>query len=117
MARKHSKNVTDNHLKWQSKQCTREQESKVDGMEERALVGVYRSTSPAARVKKERNRAGEGRWFKTLGKKGGKGQEKGGKGDTIVCWKRGSTEHIAANCNEEKLELELERCRPKTKGA
>ena len=32
------------------------------------------------------NRAGKGQWSKTGCKKGGTGQEKGGKGDTIVCW-------------------------------
>ena len=31
-------------------------------------------------------------------RKGGKGQEKGGKGDTRVCWSCGNTEHSAANC-------------------
>ena len=32
------------------------------------------------------------------GPKGGKGQEKGGKGDTRVCWSCGKPGHIAAKC-------------------
>ena len=46
------------------------------------------------------NRAGEGLWSKTGGKKGGKGQEKGGKGDIRVCWSCGKTAHIEANCTK-----------------
>ena len=52
--RKHSKKGTGKHLNSRCKQCTREQEPKVDGTEERHPVGVYRNTSTAARVKKER---------------------------------------------------------------
>ena len=37
------------------------------------------------------NRAGKGHGSKTGDKKGGKGQEKGGKGDIIVCWSCGKT--------------------------
>ena len=33
-------------------------------------------------------------------KKGGKGQEKGGKGETRTCWTCGKTGHIAAGCRE-----------------
>ena len=44
------------------------------------------------------NRAGKGQWSKTAGKKGGKGLEKGGKGDTRVCWNSGKLGHIAAKC-------------------
>ena len=44
------------------------------------------------------NRAGKGQWSKTGGKKGGEGQEKGGKGDTRVSWSCGKTglEHLNA---------------------
>ena len=38
----------------QRKQCTREQEPKGDGTEERVLVGVYRNASTKTKVKKER---------------------------------------------------------------
>ena len=44
------------------------------------------------------NRAGKGQWSKTGGKKGGKGQENGGKGDTRVGWSCGKPGHIAASC-------------------
>ena len=54
MARKHSKKGAEKHLNLQCKQCTREQEGKVDGAEERVPVGAYRSTSTAAKVKKKR---------------------------------------------------------------
>ena len=37
-----------------AEQCAREQEPKVDGVEERVPVGAYRSTSTAETVKKER---------------------------------------------------------------
>ena len=50
------------------------------------------------------NRAGKGQWFKTGGKKGGKGQEKGGTGDS-----HGKTGHIAANCVK-GLVQESDRC-------
>ena len=49
---------------------------------------------------KEANRAGKGQWSKTGGKNGGKGQEKGCKGETRVCWSCGKTGHIAANCTK-----------------
>ena len=76
----------------------REQEPKVDGVEERVpTTGVCRNTSTAAKGEKGANRAGKGQWSKTVGKTGGKGQEKGGKGDTRVCWSCGKTGHIAAN--------------------
>ena len=52
---------------------------------ERVPVGAYRSTSTAESVKKGANRAGKGQWSKTGGKKGGKVQQKGGKGDIRVC--------------------------------
>ena len=54
MARKRSKKGTEKHLNLQCKQCTREQEPKVDGMAARVPAGVYRNTSTAARVQKER---------------------------------------------------------------
>ena len=54
MARKHLKKGTEKHLNSQCKQCTRVQEPKVDGVEERLPIGAYRNTSTAARVKKER---------------------------------------------------------------
>ena len=37
----------------QCKQCTREQEPKVDGMVERVPDGVYKNTSTVARERKE----------------------------------------------------------------
>ena len=82
------------YLNLQCKQCAREQEAKVDGTEER--VGVCRNASTAAKVKKGAIRAGAGKWSKTGGKKGGKGQEKGVKGDARVCWSCAKTGHIAA---------------------
>ena len=39
-------------------------------------------------------------WQKGSGKKGGKGQEKGGKGETTTCWSCGKTGHIAAWCRK-----------------
>ena len=39
-------------------------------------------------------------WQKGSGKKGGKGQEKGGKGETRTCWTCGKTGHIAAWCRK-----------------
>ena len=44
--------------------------------------------------------SGNRQWSQTGGKKGGKEQEKGGKGDTRVCWSCGTTGHIAANCTK-----------------
>ena len=44
MARKHSKKGTEKHLILQCKQCTKEQEPKVDGVEERVPVGVHNRT-------------------------------------------------------------------------
>ena len=41
-----------------------------------------------------------GQWSETEGKEGGKGQEKGGKDDTRVCWSCGKTGHIASNCTK-----------------
>ena len=89
MARKRSKKGTEKHLK---------QEPKVNGVDERVPAGVYRNTSTAARVKKERIVKGKGQWSKTRGKKGGKGQEKSVKGDTRVCRSCGKARLIAANC-------------------
>ena len=51
-------------------------------------------------MKKGANRAGKGQWSKTGGKKGGKGQEQGGKGDIGVCLNCGKTGHIAAHCTK-----------------
>ena len=42
MARKRSESGTEKHRNLQCKQCTREQEPKMDGMEERVPAGVYR---------------------------------------------------------------------------
>ena len=78
MARKHSEKGTEKHL---DSQC---------------------STSTAERVKKERillERDSE--WSKTGGKKGVKGQERGGKGHIRVCWSCGKTGHIAVKCTKE----------------
>ena len=51
---KHSKKGTEKPLNSQRKQCAKEQEPQVDGMEERVPTGVCRHTSTAVRVKKER---------------------------------------------------------------
>ena len=53
------------------------------------------------------NRAGEGQWSKTGGKKGGTEQEKGGKGDARVCWSCGKPGHIGANCVKESWNRSL----------
>ena len=52
----------------------------------------------SSKGEKERIVLEKEQWSKTGGKKGGKGQEKGGKGDARVCWSCGKTGHIAANC-------------------
>ena len=39
-------------------------------------------------------------WQKGNGKKGGKGQEKGGKGESRTCWTCGKAGHIAAWCTK-----------------
>ena len=39
-------------------------------------------------------------WQKGSGKKGGKGQEKGGKGESRTCWTCGKTGHMAAWCRK-----------------
>ena len=53
-----------------------------------ALQAVYKGT-------------GTGKWvWQGSGKKGGKGQEKGGKGETRTCWTCGKTGHIAAWCRK-----------------
>ena len=70
----------------------------MDGTEDRAPVGAHRSTSTAAKAKKERIVLERRQWSKTGGKKGGKGQQKGGKGDIRVCWSCGKLGHIAASC-------------------
>ena len=67
-------------------------------VKERVPTGVYRNTSTAAKGEKGANRGGKEQWSQTGGKKGGKGQEKGGKGDSRVCWNCGKTGHLAANC-------------------
>ena len=47
--------ATEEHLNLQCKQCTEEQEAKVDGTEKRVLpLRVYRDTATAAKAKKER---------------------------------------------------------------
>ena len=43
---------------------------------------------------------GKNSWQKGSGRKGGKGQEKGGKGETRTCWTCGKTGHIAAECRK-----------------
>ena len=107
MARKHSKKGMEEHLNLHCKQCTREQEPKVDGTEERVPVGVYRSTSTAAKVKMERIVLERDSGPKPRGKKGGKGEEKGGKGDTRDCWSCGKTGHIAARGTKESWNRSL----------
>ena len=64
----------------------------MDGTEESVPVGVYSS----GKGEKEANLTGKGLWSWTGGNKGGKGQEKGGKGDIGVCWSCGKTGHIAS---------------------
>ena len=76
-------------------------------MEERVPVEAYRSTSTVERVKKGANRARKGQWSKTGVKKGGKGQEKGGKGDIRVRWSCGKTGRVAANCTKENWNKSL----------
>ena len=39
-------------------------------------------------------------WQKGSGRKGGEGQEKGGKGKSRTCWTCGKTEHTAAWCRK-----------------
>ena len=41
-------------------------------------------------------------WQKGSGKKGGKVQEKGGKGESRTCWMCGKTGHIAPWCRMRK---------------
>ena len=44
---------------------------------------------------------GKNSWQKGSGRRGGKGQEKSGKGETRTCWTCGKTGHIAAECRKE----------------
>ena len=43
---------------------------------------------------------GKNSWQKNSGRKGGKGQEKGGKGEARTCWTCGKMGHIAAECKK-----------------
>ena len=79
MARKHSKNGTEKHLNLPFKQCTREHEAKVDGTEERVPVGANRSTSTAAKAKKERIMLEWDSAPRSEARNEDNGQEKGGK--------------------------------------
>ena len=103
MARKRSKKGTKKPLTSQCKQCAREQEPKVDGEEERAPTGVYGKYFNSGKSENGANRAGKGQWSKTGGKKGGKGQEKGGKSDTRLCKSCGKT----GNCTNESWNRSL----------
>ena len=53
MARKRSKMGTEKHQNLQGKQCTREEEAKVDGMVERVTAGVYRKYFNSGKGKKK----------------------------------------------------------------
>ena len=86
MARKHSKKGTEKHLNSQFKQCTREQERKVDGMEERVPARLYRNTSTAATDSGPRPEA----------RKEGKSKRKVAR----VTPEFATTGHIAANCTK-----------------
>ena len=86
------------HLNLQCKQCTREQEAKVDGTEERDPVGAYRSTSTAAKVKKERIVLERDSGPRLEARKEERGKRKVAKVTLRVCWSCGKTGHIAANC-------------------
>ena len=90
MARKHSKRGAERQLNSQCRQCTSEKGARGGW----SVQKYFNSGKGEEGV----NRAGKGEWSKTGDKKGGKGQEKGGKGDARVCWSRGKTGHIAANC-------------------
>ena len=79
-------------------------------MARRALeegCGKASDTSTVEIVKKERVLLGNGQSSKTGGKQGGKGQEKGGKGDIRDCWSCGKTGHIAATCTKESCNKSL----------
>ena len=57
MARKHSEKGTEEHLNLQCKQCTEEQEAKVDGTGKRfPQFGVYRDTANSGKPEKGANR-------------------------------------------------------------
>ena len=62
-----------------------------------ALQAVYKGTG------KGKWSFGMGQsWNEIGGKKGGKGQDKGGKGDSRTCWTCGKTGHIAAWCRKRR---------------
>ena len=73
MAEKGSKKGTEKRLNLQCKQCAREHEPKMDGMEEGPQLEC---TSIVAKVKKERIVLERDSGPKTGGRKGGKGRER-----------------------------------------
>ena len=66
-------------------------------------TGVYGKYFNSGKSENGANRAGKGQWSKTGGKKGGKGQEKGGKSDTRLCKSCGKT----GNCTNESWNRSL----------
>ena len=72
--------------------CTTKELAKESG----ASAKVRTGTKKVAKVAKVAKMEEKTPWQKGSGKKGGKGQEKGGKGKTRTCWTCGKTGHIAA---------------------
>ena len=93
------------------KQCTREQEPIVNGTGrggEGVPTGVYGHID-SEWDEKGTNRAGNGQWSKTGGKKGGKVQEKGGKGDTKSLLKSLENRSHCGELHQEELDQKSER--------
>ena len=110
MARKCSKKGTEKPLNLQCRQCTREQEPKVDGTEERVPVGVYGKTSTAARVKKERIVLERDSGPRPEARKGEKGKRKVAKVTPEFAGAVEKRTHCG-KIHQGELEQESERCR------
>ena len=83
----------------------------MDGTEERVPVGVYRNTSTAARVKKERIVLERDSGPRPEARKEEKDKRKVAKGVTRVCWSCGETRTECCKLHQGELEQESERCR------
>ena len=104
--RRERKNIRNLHCK----QCTRGQEAKVDGTEERVQVGVYRSTSTATKVNKERIVLERDSGRRPEARKEEKGQRKVVKVTPEFAGAVGKLKH-RGKLRQGELEQESERCR------
>ena len=96
---------TEKHLNSQCRQCTREQEPQVDGVEERVSIGAYRGTSTVERVRKERIVLERDRAPRLEARKEEKGQRK-----VAMVTPEWENRTHCGKLHQRELEQECERC-------